>query len=69
MQDRPICFYCGEQVDHSPVFEAPCGHDAHSSAVFHGLCLMKFREFRDERSRVLQKWLEEHAEHDQDYEQ
>ena len=49
MQDRPVCFRCDEpvQTNGEMVFEAPCGHDGCSSAVFHGLCLMDWREKRD----------------------
>lgn len=53
MQDRPICFKCTTQVDNSPVYEAPCGHDRCSSVVFHGICLMEWREHREEFLRRL----------------
>ena len=69
MQERPICFECGEPIEHSPVFEAPCGHDECRSAVFHGLCLMEFRERRETGERfevvgllVRKAWSEEHTE-------
>jgi hypothetical protein len=48
MQDRPICFECHRTVEYDPVFEAVCGHDGCPSAVFHGLCLMAFRERREQ---------------------
>lgn len=48
MQDRPMCWVCPHPVD-DPVFEAPCGHDGCSSVVFHGICLMRWRETRDEQ--------------------
>lgn len=47
MQEVPRCFVCLTPVDHDPIFEAPCGHDRGASAVFHPLCLMKFREDRE----------------------
>lgn len=47
MQEVPFCFVCLTQVEHDPIFEAPCGHNAGASAVFHPLCLMKFREDRE----------------------
>lgn len=46
MQDRPVCLRCAEPVPHDPVYEAPCGHEGCPSAVFHGLCLMEWREYR-----------------------
>lgn len=67
MQDRPICFKCRTLIDHSPVFEAPCGHDECSSAVFHGLCLMEFRDQRAAGDRftvvglLVRPWMEEHS--------
>lgn len=48
VQEIPICFHCDTPVETDPVFEAPCGHMEHSSAVFHPLCLMEFREKRPE---------------------
>jgi hypothetical protein len=48
MQERPVCFKCDREIKTNAemVFEAPCGHDHHSSAVFHGVCLMDWREHR-----------------------
>jgi hypothetical protein len=37
---------CDNIIEHSPVFEAPCGHDDCPSAVFHGICLMEWRDHR-----------------------
>jgi hypothetical protein len=48
MQNLARCFKCTEQIDYDPVFEAPCGHDGCRSAVFHGICLMEWREHREE---------------------
>jgi hypothetical protein len=53
-------------VEHSPVFEAPCGHDQCSSAVWHGICLMEWRERRQEYVAMIRKmmreWYEQHPE-------
>jgi hypothetical protein len=62
MQQYPICFDCGEDVEHSPVFEAPCGHDRCPSTVFHGVCLMAWRERRELAEQRLREWLERHTE-------
>ena len=65
VQDRPVCFECTETIEHSPVYEAPCGHADCPSAIFHGLCLMTWREVRQEiEKRVAQirkRWIEEHT--------
>lgn len=60
MHDRPICFTCHEVIEHSMVFEAPCGHEECPSACYHGVCLMEWREYREESFKRFQKWLEEH---------
>lgn len=66
MQEVPRCFACAEPVEHDPIFEAPCGHEDGASAVFHPLCLMKWREHRDmavkrmrEYGQALQRRIEE----------
>lgn len=48
MQTRAVCFGCDEVIEYDPIFEAPCGHDEHSSAVWHGICLMRWRDHRDD---------------------
>ena len=57
MQEVPICFNCGEGVSVADsVFEAPCGHDEHPTAIWHGLCLMDWRDNREvmaKRMRVI----------------
>ncbi len=69
MQERPVCFWCDKTIDTNAemVFEAPCGHDHCSSAVFHGVCLFSWRERRAEfegwLAQVRQRWLDEHREH------
>ena len=54
IQDRPVCFDCDEviQTNAEILFEAPCGHLSCSSAVFHPLCLMNWR---DKRSAVFER--------------
>lgn len=72
MQDRPVCFDCTETIEHSPVYEAPCGHETCPSAVFHGLCLMQFRERRESAPNrfeviglVVRPWMQEHTENEE----
>lgn len=72
MQDRPICFKCHELIEHSEVYEAPCGHDTCPSAVFHGICLMEFREQRESAENrfqvvgvLVRPWMTEHSENEE----
>lgn len=60
MQDRPVCFRCDEPIltNGEMVFEAPCGHPDGSSAVFHGLCLMDWREHREEWMQRLRRQMD-----------
>lgn len=62
LQDRPVCFYppCAEFIEKDFVFEAPCGHDDHPSAVFHPLCLMGWREFKEDMEREIKRFVAEH---------
>ena len=67
MQDRAVCWHCTEIIEHDPIFEAPCGHDRCPSVVFHGLCLMEWREVRAkieehrrEMHRRLVAWMRRH---------
>ena len=60
MRRYPLCWGCGEEVDNDPIYEAMCGHDNCPSNVFHGLCLMQWREARDEALRVVKRFFEEH---------
>lgn len=60
MRRYPLCWNCGEDVDSEPLYEAVCGHDDCPSNVFHGLCLMEWREKRDEALRILNKFFNEH---------
>lgn len=63
LQDLPICFDCTERIDHSPVFEALCSHPTCPSAVFHGVCLMRWREKREEAERMVKQWFTKHTEY------
>jgi hypothetical protein len=55
VQDRPRCFECEYVVEYDAVYSPPfCEHEECSSAVFHGLCLMAWREKRDQRMAQLQ---------------
>lgn len=72
MQERPICFGCNEIIEHSPVFDAPCGHPECKSAVFHGLCLMEYYEKRESApdrfevvALLVKPWLQEHTENEE----
>lgn len=60
MRKYPLCWDCLEEVDTDPIYEAVCGHDECPSAVFHGLCLMRWREQREEMYKKLQRFFEEH---------
>ena len=69
LQDRPICFECHTSIDNSPIFEAPCGHDDCPSAVFHGACLMDYRDRSEQAPNrfevmavLVRPWLQEHTE-------
>jgi hypothetical protein len=69
VQDRPICAKCSQVVEVDPIYEAFCGHDRCPSAVWHGLCLMKWREMRHAGEAfevigvMLRPLAEEHTEH------
>ena len=61
MQTVPRCFMCEEPVEYDPIFEAPCGHgeqhEACRSAIFHPLCLMKWRESWEHRQQVMADYI------------
>lgn len=61
MQRRAVCFFCSTEIDHDPIFAAPCDHEDCSSAVFHGICLMDWRERREEAVKMFARWFEEHG--------
>lgn len=53
IHERPNCFSCERPVDYDPVFAPPFDDSPTSiSAVFHGLCLM---EWRDRRQEVMER--------------
>ena len=64
IHDRPRCWVCAEIVEYDPIFAAPCDHDSCPSVVFHGICLMEWREFRERRIQAIQKWVSEHQSDD-----
>ena len=48
MHRLPVCFQCERPIEYDPIYAAPfCDHDECGSAVFHGICLMEWRERRD----------------------
>lgn len=63
LQERPVCFFlgCVEPIEHDAVYEAPCGHPECPSAVFHPLCLMKWREHREHLEREIRRFVEQHS--------
>lgn len=62
IQKQPICYQCSEPVEHDPVFAPPlCDHLDCSSAVFHGICLMEFREWREQRLAELREAMARHV--------
>lgn len=60
MRRYPLCWNCEEEVDTDPIYESVCGHDDCPSNVFHPLCLMEWREQRDEAIRIINKFIAEH---------
>jgi hypothetical protein len=60
MRRYPLCWGCEEEVDTDPIYEAVCGHDRCPSSVWHGLCLMKWREKREILDRAIERFVREH---------
>jgi hypothetical protein len=62
LQRHPVCFFppCGEAIDHDPVYESPCGHEDHPSAVFHPICLMGWREYKEDMEREIKRFVSDH---------
>lgn len=58
MQTRAVCFLCRTVIEHSPVFAAPCDHQEHPSAVWHGICLMEWREKYQDRMKEFRNGIE-----------
>lgn len=61
IQEVPVCFTCEQDIETGAVFEAPCGHPRCGSVVFHGLCLMEWREHRQRIEETIKRWVQEHA--------
>lgn len=61
MRRYPICWMCDEEVETDPIFESICGHDNCPSSVFHGLCLMEWREKRPEAYKAIKRFFDEHV--------
>lgn len=64
LHDRPRCWGCQEPVEYDPLFASPCDHERCPSAVFHGLCLMEWREYREKRIAQIERWVAEHQDGD-----
>lgn len=64
IHERPRCWVCLETVEFDPIFSAICDHDHCPSAVFHGICLMEWREHREAQVRALRKWVNEHGQNE-----
>jgi len=62
MRETPVCWQCHENIDKDWVFESPCGHDDCVTATFHGLCLMQWREHRENMERQMRDFFEQHRE-------
>lgn len=62
LQERPICFFpgCVEAIEHDVVYEAACGHPECPSATFHPLCLMKWREHKENMEREIKRFIAQH---------
>lgn len=60
MRRYPICWDCEKEVSDDPIFESICGHEDCPSAVFHGLCLMRWREQREIANRIVKAFIESH---------
>jgi hypothetical protein len=62
LHERPICYQCDSPIEENAeiLFAAPCDHDRCPSAVWHGLCLMQWREHREVLLERRRQWLSEH---------
>lgn len=64
IQDRPVCFDCEERVTNltDAVFAPPYLDDPTApSAIFHPICLMRWRERRDALRERIYDALRRHA--------
>lgn len=66
IQTKPFCFDCDTPVASlaDAVFAPPwCDHEDCASAVFHGVCLMRWRERRDQVHQRVQAQIEAFRRH------
>lgn len=66
IQNRPVCFDCDMLIESltDAVFAPPfCDHLDCASAVFHGICLMRWRERREEIYRRVEARMEAFRRH------
>lgn len=61
MRRYPLCWGCTKEVDTDPIYESLCGHDdTCPTSVWHGLCLMRWREEREEAFRKVREFIASH---------
>ena len=53
VQAVPVCNACEKPITDSVVYAATCDHDACPSACWHGVCLMEWRDERDEAEAMM----------------
>ena len=67
IQNIPRCFVCVEAIEGDMVFEASCGHEQCSSAAFHPICLMRWRDIKHmdhpDMLKIIRRWFEVHGIH------
>lgn len=66
IQNQPICFGCEVRIDNlgDAVFAPPwCDHPGCCSATFHGICLMTWREKRQEIRVQIERRMEAFRRH------
>lgn len=63
MRRYPLCPECEQEVDTDPVYESFCGHDDCLTLVWHGICLMTWREKRDEAFKYINQIIDSIQEH------
>lgn len=66
IQHKPVCFDCDTVVENlaDAVFAPPwCDHQGCSSATFHGICLMRWRDRRQELRTQMEKRMEAFRRH------
>jgi uncharacterized Fe-S center protein len=60
MQQYPVCWECEKPIEYGAVFAAPCDHEDCMSACYHGICLMQWREKREEMHAQMMRWFRDH---------